>query len=151
MVAGFLVGFATSVWTGLDVTILGTPLSIPPLRIADFGVRLMVTSLATLAVWVPVMLLTRPEPDETLDAFYRRVRPGGPGWARQRERTGLEPAQDLGRDVQRVLAALLVLFGAMFAVGGLVMLRFGVFAAMTVTAVLGWAWLSSLREPTAPA
>ncbi|HUG02667.1 MAG TPA: sodium:solute symporter family protein [Longimicrobiales bacterium] len=147
MVAGFLVGFATSVWTGVDVTLFGATVSVPPLRIADFGIRLMVTSLATVAVWVPVMLLTRPEPDEKLDEFYRRVRPGGPGWSRQRARTGLSPAQDLGRDAQRVLAALLILFGAMFAVGGLVMLRLGVFAAMAVMAVLGWAWLSRLRDP----
>ena len=147
MVAGFLVGFATSVWTGVDVTLFGATVSVPPLRIADFGVRLMVTSLATVAVWVPVMLLTRPEPDEKLDEFYRRVRPGGPGWSRQRARTGLSPAQDLGRDAQRVLAALLILFGAMFAVGGLVMLRLGLFAGMAVMAVLGWAWLSRLRDP----
>lgn len=132
MVAGFLVGFATSVWT--------------PLQIPDFGQRLFVTSLITLAVWVPVMFLTKPEPDEKLDSFYRRVRPGGPGWKRQRERTGLAPAQDLGRDIQRVIAALFLLFGAMFAVGGLVMLRFTLAAGMTITAILGWAWLSRLRD-----
>jgi Na+/proline symporter len=147
MLAGFVVGFATSVWTGVDVTLFGTVVSIPPLRIADFGQRLFVTSLVTLAVWVPVMLLTRPEPDEKLDAFYRRVRPGGPGWRRQRERTGLAPAQDLGRDLQRVVAALLLLFGLMFAVGGLVMLRLGLFAGMSITAILGWAWLSRLKGP----
>ena len=147
MVAGFLVGFATSVWTGVDFTLFGTPMSIPPLRIADFGIRLMVTSLITLAVWVPVMFLTRPEPDHKLDAFYLRVRPGGPGWRRQRERTGVAPAQDLGRDIQRVVAALFVLFGLMFAVGGLVMLRLGLFAGMSVAAILGWAWLSRLRGP----
>jgi Na+/proline symporter len=147
MLAGFVVGFATSVWTGVDVTLFGTAVSIPPLRIADFGQRLFVTSLVTLAVWVPVMLLTRPEPDEKLDAFYRRVRPGGPGWRRQRERTGLAPAQDLGRDLQRVVAALLLLFGLMFAVGGLVMLRLGRFAGMSITAILGWAWLSRLKGP----
>ncbi|MEN8373969.1 MAG: sodium:solute symporter family protein [Gemmatimonadota bacterium] len=146
MVAGFLVGFATSVWAGADFTLFGAAVSIPPLQIADFGVRLMVTSAVTLAVWVPVMLLTRAEPDETLDAFYRRVRPGGPGWARQRERTGLTPAQDLGKDSQRVLAALLLLFGLMFAVGGLVMLRFALFSGMTLIAVVGWVWLRRLRE-----
>jgi SSS family solute:Na+ symporter len=133
MVAGFLVGFTTSVWT--------------PLQIPDFGQRLFVTSLVTLAVWVPVMFLTRPEPDEKLDEFYRRVRPGGPGWRRQRERTGLDPAQDLGRDIQRVIAALLLLFGLMFAVGGLVMLRLELFAGMSIMAILGWAWLSRLRGP----
>jgi hypothetical protein len=35
-----------------------------------------------------VALLTPPEPDAVLDAFYRRVRPGGPGWARVSARLG---------------------------------------------------------------
>src|SRR3954462_6012408 len=30
--------------------------------------------------WVAPTFLTRPEPTETLVAFYRRVRPAGPGW-----------------------------------------------------------------------
>ena len=32
--------------------------------------------------------MTAPEPDATLDAFYLRVRPGGPGWAHVSERLG---------------------------------------------------------------
>lgn len=133
MVAGFLIGFGTSV--------------VPVIQIEDFGVRLIVTVLATAAVWVPVMFLTRPETDEKLDSFYARVRPGGPGWQRERERTGLEPAQDLGRDAQRVLAGLMLLFGLMFAVGGLLFLRWGTFGAMTLLALLGWFWLRALGRP----
>ena len=130
MVAGLLIGFGTSV--------------VPFIRIEDFGIRLLVTTAITLAVWVPVMCLTRPENDETLDAFYRRTRPGGPGWRRQRERTGLPPAQNLGKDVQRVAAALMVLFGLMFAVGAVLLFRWGVLAAMLVLALAGWTWLRAL-------
>jgi Na+/proline symporter len=36
----------------------------------------------TTVVWVAVTLLTRPVDDETLKRFFRRVHPGGPGWAR---------------------------------------------------------------------
>ncbi len=42
----------------------------------------------TTAVWLAVTFLTAPEPDATLDAFYTRVRPGGPGWARVSARLG---------------------------------------------------------------
>lgn len=133
MLAGFVVGALTS---------LDNP--IYTLRIDDFGLRLLVTAGITLAVWVPIMLLTRPEDDETLDAFYTRVRPGGPGWARQRNRTGLEPAQDLGMDLQRVGAGLLILFGLMFALGGLVLLRPGVAAGNAVAAGAGYIWLRRL-------
>ena len=61
--------------------------------------------------WLPVMLLTKPESDETLDSFYARVRPAGSGWARQRSRVGLEPDSPLRRDLLRTLWAAFVLFG----------------------------------------
>jgi solute:Na+ symporter, SSS family len=133
MLGGFFVGLITSVQN-----------PIYNLQIADFGVRLLVTALISIAIWVPVMLLTRPETDEKLDSFYLRVRPGGPGWKRQRERTGAPPAQDLACDLQRVLAALMILFGLMFAVGGMVFLRWGVFGANLAIAVLGYVWLRHL-------
>jgi Na+/proline symporter len=130
MLAGFLVGLGTSV--------------VPVLVIADFGARLMVTSLVTTAIWVPVMLLTRPERDETLDAFYRRVRPGGPGWRRQRRRTGVDPEQDLGHDALRACAALLLLFGLMFAVGSALLAAWSGLAVTGVLAAAGFAWLRRL-------
>ncbi|MFW6078215.1 MAG: sodium:solute symporter family protein [Gemmatimonadota bacterium] len=133
MVAGLLVGFGTSV--------------VPVINIEDFGIRLMVTAGITTAIWVPVMLLTKPEPDGKLDDFYRRVRPGGPGWRRQRDRTGVPAAEDLGRDLVRVVAALMILFGAMFAIGGALLLRWPVFAAMTVLALAGGIWLRALGRP----
>lgn len=130
MVAGFVVGFATSV--------------VPLLTIEDFGVRLMVTSLVTIAIWVPVMFLTRPESEEKLESFYLRVRPGGPGWRRIRERTGVPAAQDLWCDVQRVMAGLMILFGLMFSIGGALLLRWGVAAAMGALALAGYLWLRHL-------
>lgn len=133
MVAGFVVGFLTSIEN-----------PILDLQIEDFGVRLMVTAGITMLIWVPVMLLTKPESDGKLDSFYTRVRPGGPGWKRQRERTGIAPAQELGKDIQRVIAALMILFGLMFAVGGALLLRWGTTAAMATLALAGFAWLRGL-------
>jgi hypothetical protein len=107
----------------------------------------MVTTAISLAVWVPVLFLTKPESDAKLDDFYRRVRPGGPGWRRQRGRTGLAPAQDLGRDLLRVLAAMMLLFGIMFFTGGLLFARWGVVAGTGTAALIGWLWLRALRTP----
>jgi hypothetical protein len=90
------------------------------------------------------MLLTKPEPDEKLDAFFTRVRPGGPGWRRQRERTGLSPAQDLGRDLLRVLAGLMILFGAMFSVGGLLLQQWTTAIVMLISLTIGLIWLRVL-------
>ncbi|CAN5201504.1 Na+:solute symporter [soil metagenome] len=133
MVGGFVIGFLTSVDNPIYT-----------LKIEDFGNRLFVTAGVTLLIWVPVMLLTRPESDAKLDSFYRRVRPGGPGWRRQRERTGEPAAQDLPRDIQRVFAGVLILFGLMFAVGSVVLLRWGTLPGTLVAAVVGFIWLRRL-------
>jgi Na+/proline symporter len=141
MLAGFIVGLLTSI---------SNP--IYSLQIEDFGLRLMVTAGITLAIWVPVMLLTKPESAEKLDAFYRRVRPGGPGWRQQRIRTGLPPAQDLGKDLLRVCAGMLLLFGLMFGVGGVVLARWGVGIANLAIAAVGFLWLRHLGpQEIAPA
>jgi SSS family solute:Na+ symporter len=130
MLAGFIVGFLTSVDNPIYT-----------LKIADFGLRLFVTAGVTLIVWVPIMLATKPENDEKLDAFYRRVRPGGPGWKRQRERTGEAPAQNLAADIQRVGAGVMILFGLMFATGALLLYRWTTLVAMLVMTVVGLLWL----------
>jgi solute:Na+ symporter, SSS family len=127
MVGGFLIGVGTTF--------------VPALQIADFGIQLMMITLITAAIWIPVMFLTKPERDERLDAFYRWVRPGGPGWRVVRERTGIPAAQSLSHDVLRVLAALMILFGLMFFVGGLVLLRLKTVIVWALIALAGWLWL----------
>jgi Na+/proline symporter len=137
MVAGFLIGFCTTV--------------VPLLQIPDFGVRITVTALLTAAIWLPVMFLTRPESDERLDAFYTRVRPGGPGWRAVRARTGIPAAQSLGHDILRVLAALMILFGLMFLIGGIVLLRWPTALGWGAVALLGFIWLRWLGpQPAVP-
>jgi hypothetical protein len=91
------------------------------------------------------MLLTRPEPDHVLEAFYRKVRPGGPGWRRQREASGVEPAQRLGVDIARTAAGGVALFGLMFGVGGLLLLRPAVGIANLAAAAAAFAVLAWLR------
>ena len=132
MVGGFVIGITTSV--------------VPVLKIEDFGWRLLATSLITAAIWIAAMLLSPPESDTTLDAFYTRVRPGGPGWTQQRQRTGLEPLQDLGWELQRVLAAMLLMFGMMFAVGGFLLLQSLTGWVSLVATVVGGMWLRQLNR-----
>ncbi|HEV2146937.1 MAG TPA: sodium:solute symporter family protein [Longimicrobiaceae bacterium] len=138
MVAGFLVGFITSI----DNPIYS-------LKIEDFGLRLMVTAGITLLIWVPIMYLTKPESEEKLESFYLRVRPGGPGWRRFQERTGVPPAQDLGKDLQRVLAGILIVFGLMFAVGALLLYRWTTLGVTAAMAAAGFVWLRSLGPSVA--
>ncbi|MBW4652030.1 MAG: Na+:solute symporter [Kaiparowitsia implicata GSE-PSE-MK54-09C] len=137
MIGGFIIGLGTSV--------------VPVIQIPDFGLRLIVTSVLTAVIWLTVMYLTPPESDAVLDAFYAKIRPGGPGWATQRSRTGLPSAQDLGKDLIRCVAATLVLFGGMFAIGGFLLLQPMTGWVCLAIAVLGWMWLRSLgKAPTLP-
>jgi solute:Na+ symporter, SSS family len=132
ILGGFVVGLTTSV--------------VPALQIQDFGWRLMFITVSVGILWVTVLFVTKPESDETLDEFYRRVRPGGPGWKRQRDRTDLAPLQDLGIDSQRVLASILLMFGAMFTVGGFLLLQPLTGWMSLVITVFGGMWLRQLNK-----
>jgi Na+/proline symporter len=112
-------------WAELAAMLAGMLIAIlsylPAFGDIDFGVRLAVTAFGSMAIWVPAMLLTSPESEETLERFYRRTRPGGPGWRRQRVATGLAPLQDLGADVSSGVVGVVLIFALMFGVGWLVL------------------------------
>ncbi len=145
MVTGFVIGFFVSLPDGQAF------FAVFGLNAQAFGTRLLIISVITTVCWVAAMLLTPPESDETLDAFYAKVRPGGPGWGRMRSRTGLMPQQNLGLDVQRVCASLLLLFGAMFTLGGFLLFQSLTGWISLVAAVGGGFWLGQLnKRPTFP-
>ena len=54
----------------------------------DYATVMLVTVGVTTAAWLAATFLTAPESPAVLDAFYRRVRPGGPGWRAVAERLG---------------------------------------------------------------
>jgi hypothetical protein len=61
-----------------------------------FAYSMLITVGLTTIIWVAVTLVTSPEPDETLRAFYARVQPGGRGWRRIIEQMGNPPTRGLG-------------------------------------------------------
>ncbi len=60
----------------------------------DTSLSLVVTVACTTVVWVAVTYLTAPVSRERLLAFYRLVRPAGPGWKQIREESGVDPSPD---------------------------------------------------------
>ncbi|MEL6381257.1 MAG: sodium:solute symporter family protein [Cyanobacteria bacterium J06626_18] len=175
MVAGFFIGLLTMPipenapadnlgWSFLNWIQTRLPL----LQVSDFGQRLLVIAGITTVIWIAVMLVTAPESPETLDRFYRKVRPGGPGWNLQRIRAGerpiqyltstnqgirfnlhqpgIAPEQNLILQMQQVIAAIALLFGSMFAVGGFLLLQSGIGWSGLVIAVLGSLWLRQLSR-----
>ncbi|HLT48522.1 MAG TPA: sodium:solute symporter family protein [Rubricoccaceae bacterium] len=137
--AAMLGGFLAGIFVELNV------FGIAWIGTLDFGGRLFLIVSVVTVLWVAVNLLTRPEPEAVLEAFYRKVRPGGPGWRRQRAATGLPPRQALGIDVLRTFAAAAALFGLMFGVGGLLLLRPAVGVANLAAAAAAFALLVWLR------
>ena len=82
-----------------------------------FPVTLLYLVPWTTACWLVVTFLTPPEPADRLDAFYRRVRPAGPGWGPVTRRVGAASAEGLGRAARDWLAGCLLLYGVLFGVG----------------------------------
>ena len=55
-----------------------------------YAITMLITVAVTTVVWLTVTFATGPESTATLDAFYRRVRPGGPGWRPVAARLGFD-------------------------------------------------------------
>jgi hypothetical protein len=75
----------------------------------------------TTACWLTVTLLTPPESEQRLTSFYRRVRPGGPGWKRVATSAALPPPERIGGLVLDWVAGCVLIYAALFGVGALVL------------------------------
>ena len=100
-----------------------------------YAVQFLLITLAVAAVWLTVMALTKPESDETLIAFYRRVRPYG-FWGPIREKAGVGPADRPADDLRRVGLGLTFCYSALFCVGGLFLAEWAVAAGTGALAAL---------------
>jgi SSS family solute:Na+ symporter len=82
---------------------------------------LLTTIGITTAVWLVVTYLTPPVGEETLTAFYAKVRPAGPGWAAIRRRSGLGPSPDsLPMALLGWVLGVAAVYGALFATGSFI-------------------------------
>jgi SSS family solute:Na+ symporter len=74
----------------------------------------------TTVAWLAVTFLTRPTDTATLQNFFRRVHPGGPGWAPvARTLPGVRPDVGLGALLVDTVAGIVLVYGTLFAVGKL--------------------------------
>jgi solute:Na+ symporter, SSS family len=119
---------------------------------ADAVVMLVTVAISTV-VWLGVTFMTKPEPVATLESFYKRVRPGGPGWAGVSEGLGLgrEPIPGGALAWTNWLAGIVAVYGSLFGIGKLVFGEVGVGLAMLVIAALAFAWIArSFRSEHLP-
>jgi Na+/proline symporter len=85
----------------------------------DYALTMLITVGVTTVVWLTVTFLTAPESDDTLDRFYRRVRPGGSGWRRVSERLGYgrDPIPGGALSWVNWVAGVVAVYAAVFSVG----------------------------------
>ena len=83
---------------------------------------MLVTTAITTIVWLGVTFATPPTDAAKLDAFYRRVRPGGPGWRTIALRLGYGPEPIAGGALNWVnwVAGVVSVYATLFGVGRLI-------------------------------
>jgi Na+/proline symporter len=87
-----------------------------------FANTMLIVVEGTTVVWLTVTFLTRPESWPTLIAFYRKVRPGGPGWGPVRERAPeVKADRGLGTDALCVVVGVVMVYAALFGTGELIL------------------------------
>ncbi len=110
---------------------------------------MLTTTVITTVGWLLITFLTRPTSPEKLDAFYRRVRPGGRGWRTVAERLGFGPEPIAGGVLSWVnwVAGVVSVYATLFGVGRLFFgPRWQGFAFLALAAVCFW-WIgASLRR-----
>lgn len=85
-----------------------------------FARTILTTVAITTAVWLIATFATRPEPDAKLIAFYRRVRPAGPGWRGVSDLAGAgqdAAAERLAPGFIQWVLGMTAVYSALFSVG----------------------------------
>ncbi len=117
----------------------------------DAWVMLITVAVSTI-VWLAVTFLTAPEPDSTLNAFYERVRPGGPGWRKVSDRLGYGGESIPGGALAWTnwLAGIVAVYASLFGVGKLIFGEYMTGTIMLIVAVLAFLWIArAFREEDA--
>jgi Na+/proline symporter len=117
---------------------------------ADSVVLLVTVAVSTLA-WVVVTFATAPESPAVLERFYRRVRPGGPGWSVVSQRLGFgrEPIPGGALQWTNWVAGVIAVYTTLFGIGKLVFGDLVMGLMLLVVAGVAFAWIArSFREET---
>ena len=112
-----------------DIDLLGLRTSLTYWNIIKFTGVVALTTIS----WIVVTLLTKPIDEETLRNFYRKIRPGGPGWKAivvnaQKQGIELIKEKDLKWDVPTgilcMIMGCLAIYSTLFAIGNLLYKEF---------------------------
>jgi SSS family solute:Na+ symporter len=116
------------------------------------AVVMLTTVVLSTIIWVSVTYLTAPEPESTLEAFYERVRPGGPGWRRISNRLGYGGESIPGGALAWTnwLAGIIAVYASLFGIGKIIFGEMATGAILLVIAALAFLWIArAFREEDA--
>jgi hypothetical protein len=89
----------------------------------QFAYLMLTNVVVTSIAWVAATLFTAPEPRDKLVAFYRKVRPAGPGWRPVRALLGDDaepPSESLADQFVNWLLGCTLIYSSLFGIGYLI-------------------------------
>jgi solute:Na+ symporter, SSS family len=113
---------------------------------------MLITVAISTVVWLAVTFMTSPEPESKLQAFYERVRPGGPGWRRVSESLGYGGESIPGGALAWTnwLAGVIAVYASLFGIGKIIFGELGTGIVLVIIAVAAFAWIAkAFREEDA--
>lgn len=118
-------------------------------RVLESWQELLIGVAITTVAWLTVTMVTPPTDEERLVEFYRKTRPGGPGWRAVLASTGAieedEAPWDLPKGILRMLAATILVYSLLFATGSFLYDRVGATVGLSALALAAGLWLAKLR------
>jgi len=148
-ISAMLASFAVSAICFLTVPGRWYPLDDP----RNDSVIMLITVGVSTVIWLAVTYLTPAEDDAVLASFYKRVRPGGPGWAKVSEQLGFGREQIPGGALAWTnwIAGIVAVYSTLFGIGKLVFGELGTGLILLVIATIAFAWIArSFRSEPAP-
>ena len=129
MIAAFIVSVVLQLGFGLDTD-----------KPVDFAWTMIITVGITTVAWLATTFLTRPEPEETLVAFYERTRPSVSGWGPiARLRPEIKPSRDGLSNLLDWIAGCVLIYGLLFGTGKLLLGETGQGIALFLAGLAGGA------------
>jgi solute:Na+ symporter, SSS family len=108
----------------------------------QFAHLILITAGITTVVWLATTFLTAPESAETLMRFYRRVRPSPTGWRPvQRLAPEVPVSHDLGWNLLDWLSGCVLVYGALFGIGKIILNEYGEGALFLVISAASGAFI----------
>jgi solute:Na+ symporter, SSS family len=132
-------------WLG----ILGSADALTPAFVRNAGantdaVILLATVAVTSVAWIAATFATQPESADVLESFYRRVRPGGPGWAQISTKLGYgrEPIPGGRMAFVNWVAGVVAVYATLFGIGKIVFGEWALGLGLLAIAAAAFIWIA---------